>query len=404
MEDELKFLADLTPLQLEEYGLEKLKVLLNQIPLESMNHGDNILTLVKLLKLCQSLNIEESSIVKTILIRWCNHDVDIDGVIGDLAANMTCDSSLLKYLVKIFPNSTPVNILDTHIRSRYGSGMVFSLVSERVLEAMDCNLEKFEWEYLMNVAEETKEAFQFDPKFIDRQSYSVTRNNKDVIEYIESKINSHKRKRMAPVPEWVSILDGESDAKYENYDDVNQIGMDDELMELKNTLTHLTNAEKMKDSDLGDEAPITKEEVADVFMSLKANSYKEMREFPYERYSGPANSIIGHNCMNAPNGIGPCRMLKCLCREHELTEGMSDEQIESITSPIWFHGQCDFCHRGIRKFSHSVRFPIDGGGWLGCYCSFKCVKEDSIRPLYDNDLFRISQIEEVLKISGIYDR
>jgi len=41
----------------------------------------------------------------------------------------------------------------------------------------------------------------------------------------------------------------------------------------------------------------------------------------------------------------------------------------------WFTGFCNNCLSRIRTYHHAVRQPRITGGWLGCFCSFKCLRE-----------------------------
>ena len=178
--EELNFLSTLSSEQQNEIKI-KLVSLLNDLPLESLTYIRRIKILVTLLKECQKLELQ-ANLIEPILLTWSNHDLDIDGVIGDLAATAGCTIELLKYIVKIFPTSTPVSVLDTQIRTRYGTGMIFNFVADRILEAFDTdNLEHYEWKQLLDAAEEVKKDFQYNPSFISRQTYSLTRNNKDVL-------------------------------------------------------------------------------------------------------------------------------------------------------------------------------------------------------------------------------
>jgi hypothetical protein len=47
-----------------------------------------------------------------------------------------------------------------------------------------------------------------------------------------------------------------------------------------------------------------------------------------------------------------------------------------VESGEWFTGSCDFyqCGGRIRRRWHAVRIPVIAGGWMGCYCSVKCVR------------------------------
>jgi hypothetical protein len=118
------------------------------------------------------------------------------------------------------------------------------------------------------------------------------------------------------------------------------------------------------------------------------NDISLFREF------GPVNSSYStspqdknHICEK----YGGCRMFLC-------TEFEEDE--EEIASS-WFLDECEVCNNNIHCKSHALRMPLLHGGWKGCYCSFKCLKEnisDEITALI------VGRIKEQLKVIGIRDQ
>lgn len=79
----------------------------------------------------------------------------------------------------------------------------------------------------------------------------------------------------------------------------------------------------------------------------------------------------------------------------------------------WFTGVCQQCNSRIKKYHHAVRLPRHGGGWIGCYCSWPCVREN-VEETFGNDpdfstvyKFQIeltNQIEKSLNEIGIQER
>jgi hypothetical protein len=279
--------------------------------------------------------------------------------------------------------------------------MIFSLVAERLLQANNKEtLEDYEWEHLMETVEEVKQCFQYDPSFLSRQSYSMTRDNKDVIRYIESKQKALNHSIVARKPKWVSLKKDESEEIYKDRD-LGKVSEDDEtlLHEIKDFLDKNTNF-KQEIKEAGDIAETNPEEIAKVMLALKDNALSDEKEkFPIERFYGPANTILGKECCSLN---GPCRMFYCVCREFD-----DDDDYESAASPSdpqeWFIGKCEECEKKIEKFRHSIRFPVDGGGWIGCFCSFECLHKSRIRPIYDDDDLRIKEIYKILNSKGISD-
>lgn len=46
---------------------------------------------------------------------------------------------------------------------------------------------------------------------------------------------------------------------------------------------------------------------------------------------------------------------------------------EALTT--WFTGVCGACSKRIAAYHYAVRMPHQSGGWLGCYCSWDCVRD-----------------------------
>lgn len=113
---------------------------------------------------------------------------------------------------------------------------------------------------------------------------------------------------------------------------------------------------------------------------------------------GPANPLVDQDLtLSGPSyKYGGCRMF--------LTDIFDyDEEFDQVQP--WFTGACDMCHLRIRKYCHAIRRPRVLGGWYGCYCSFKCLR-DSLIPeeplLLDNAM--INEFEDEFKTLGIQER
>jgi hypothetical protein len=397
-----------TNLQFEGIKEEFLKELNDTIQLKDKDFLKVFEELVSWVKFCKENKISNKFILESILMKWSNDD-DFEGVIGDLASNIICPINLLQYLFETLEEDLDiVRILDVHIRTRYGQCMIFSLVAERLLQANNKEtLEDYEWEHLMETVEEVKQCFQYDPSFLSRQSYSMTRDNKDVIRYIESKQKALNHAIVARKPKWVSLKKDETEENYKNRD-LGKVSEDDEtlLHEIKDFLDKNTNF-KQEIKEAGDIAETNPEEIAKVMLALKNNAYlddssgleESEKLFPIERFYGPANTMLGKDCCSLN---GPCRMFYCVCREFD-----DDDDYESAPVPSdsqeWFLGKCEECEKKIEKFRHCVRFPVDGGGWIGCFCSFECMRKNRIRPIYDDDELRIKEIYKILNFTGVSD-
>jgi hypothetical protein len=139
----------------------------------------------------------------------------------------------------------------------------------------------------------------------------------------------------------------------------------------------------------------------DVTTPCPHDHYPERKLLNPDMLFGLTNSIIDNECLTSlPGG---CRMLTCCCRDNE-----EDFESESTTSTpkhpqSWFTGFCDTCSVKIQHYSCCVRFPVTDGGWIGTYCSIKCIFELPPRPLYRIDTYRLQLITEQVKQVGMID-
>ena len=94
---------------------------------------------------------------------------------------------------------------------------------------------------------------------------------------------------------------------------------------------------------------------------------------------GPANSALNEDL----SGNSPCQIYgghrMFLCKEFEVPnlegEDMDDFDIHYHDyQGHWYTGSCDACFKTIQRKRYAVRLPIWNGGWIGCYCSWSCVK------------------------------
>lgn len=126
------------------------------------------------------------------------------------------------------------------------------------------------------------------------------------------------------------------------------------------------------------------------------------------RYFGPSNPII--NTPGISNEI--CNRMLCDTSyfDHEFDEEDILGDDREIGPLEWFEETCDKCNRKIRSYSHCFRLPKELGGWLGCYCSAECTKNDLIEPttemetmIYEIRIYLIDYFSAKLKKIGLYD-
>ncbi len=91
---------------------------------------------------------------------------------------------------------------------------------------------------------------------------------------------------------------------------------------------------------------------------------------------------------------------------------ISDSPIFGDIAIDWFVGYCEMCNLGIRRRWHAVRSPNNSGGWTGCYCTWKCVRDelvtsDSFDGTIKANLLSMGLVNEMEKQiikTGVQDR
>lgn len=129
------------------------------------------------------------------------------------------------------------------------------------------------------------------------------------------------------------------------------------------------------------------------------------------RQWGPANPFV-----LAKGAINPqsSRMFTCIryVNEDEFEFFYLPKEDEDYYVFDWFKGYCERCDRRIQWYHHAVRMPVEDGGWMGCYCSWKCVRKDlrsegelvdQVSP-YPMRLRLLNVFQPMFEKYGIYDR
>ena len=100
---------------------------------------------------------------------------------------------------------------------------------------------------------------------------------------------------------------------------------------------------------------------------------------------GPSNVMVGTQLGTnfICHKLGGCRMLECNCfAENNNPEDIGCDEFE-LTD--WFTGSCASCEGTILKRHHSLRIPRPHGGWIGTYCSWRCV-HDGIDRIFKDEM------------------
>jgi len=117
------------------------------------------------------------------------------------------------------------------------------------------------------------------------------------------------------------------------------------------------------------------------------------------RVWGPPNAIKEVNCPTGGGAMGPCRMLSCNCRNDD-----EEEESDLDDSTAWFTKSCDNCLIHIPNLCYAIRFPVTDGGWIGCYCSFKCMISSPPRTIFHDVEIALDRVQEQIDSYGIMDR
>ncbi len=125
---------------------------------------------------------------------------------------------------------------------------------------------------------------------------------------------------------------------------------------------------------------------------------------------GPTNTSYDQKVEPDPSGTnceryGGCRMLICGCAEGENHDDADVYEYEDGAPQFeWFTGKCQQCDICIEYKHYALRKPLKLGGWVGCFCSSKCIQEsindasDLITPTL------IERLTDALDKLGIQDR
>ena len=398
-----------------------LKALYNEETFKPLSLKTILTELNIIVTFCRENNISNYRILKAILQVWCGEeDNDIDGVIGDVCATIYFSDDNIQFLCHSLKDYTsPVSILDLHIATRHGNGMIFGFVAERVLKAFDImHLSEDEYDHLLSTAEKSLQSNEFDPRKLLMGLNEQMVSASDVIEYLELKKKELITSVLVPKPNYVSLKPEDIEESYKSFTlspaetGYYESETPETIKELLNKFVKI----KPQKVESGQEAPLTVDEAIDIYLTTKMNTNLEVlkeqsepslesssEQVLYQRYYGPVNTNQNFNCLSLPFN-GPCCMFYCICK----TFNFNDPEVQEDTNfnniaQAWFSGHCDHCEKTIEKFRYAVRFPLAHGCWDGCYCSYDCLYKSNHFPIYKNDDLRIKEIIHYLKINGVAD-
>lgn len=297
-------------------------------------------------------NNSNSEMVDHILESWDVEDNDPDVTFLMALKSFVCSSDELKFLVE---------------RSQKLSGMRYMITQI---------LEMNSFPQLVNVLTYAYQDKLSHDQYLDLKDYLNNYESKirdqltHVYSFIEEKLKAKQKK-----PSWVTLKESENIG----FLDTVSIGYDlDEVNVVLNQIKKDLNNFNVEEDALS------------LFASSISDTINLDQSYDQSfRVWGPENRFIDRECIGNPETRGGCRMLRCICHEDESE---------------WFTGKCDHCEKIIDNISFSVRYPKKLGGWVGCYCSFKCMSDYPPEDMRSEENAKVKSIESKIKEIGIMDR
>lgn len=359
-----------------------MNLLSTEKPFLKLSHKDNILFLSQILKKIEDVNNKEFLEYTLKFYTDDSDKSDYSGVIGDLASYYAFPVSTLKYVIESFPDILPIEIIESQIKD--SNGVSISYLTNRLNKIYNYNIMgETELKYIFDILQSKEEKHPW-------------------IDWIKEKIDSDYLE--AQYPDWVSVEKGEKcnildHNLWKSAEKISTpISLDDEEDEklCEKTLDSLSFSSK--------DGKVNKDLVREVVKNAKGSriSYEDFI-YPADptRMFGPINGSRERDCLT-PLISGKCRMLTCNCRDFDQ---WSDEEVKLSGDPYsWFEGNCHTCKHKILDVSHVIRFPIEGGGWAGTYCSVECMNKERPREYSEIGEIILESVFNIISTKGIFDR
>ena len=333
---------------------------LDGLVLISLGSEERLILLITLL----SYAIEKGklTLIQPLLEKWNgDYDDEVIPTIGDLVATPLCPPNVIEMILD-YCNVSPMEVVESRLLDSNGDDTIY--VCDRLRKLFPNSLGIEELSYLETVSENI--------------------GNQDIISYFHTHPVFRKNIKR---PLWVSIREGETNdllqpETWEGY--VHPEG---------DNISDIFEQVEMK----GKVDPQVIEHICAIAKSVvpvKTDAFKDP-----DRVFGPLNRFSDNR--DCVSGIvkGGCRMLTCRCRDFDV-DGFDFEDNEPFG---WFEGACDGCEKKIEDPSHCLRFPIYGGGWVGCYCSIECIREFPPRIPDQLSEFLLDASLQTIESKGIVD-
>jgi hypothetical protein len=366
---------------------------LEEFPLELLEDEDADMTVVYFLQLCESSGNKQA--VFSILQRWervypahtrlFSLDWTSSPTEGDVISSLSFIETAL---------------LGTDMESSYAGHMMTILSTmggqEAVLGATR----------LSSVYErQSVEMYKFLLDYLQEMVVESNIINDEVKDYLEELYS--EASQIASIPSYLIGNDGLLTSHDElvdllpqavnfNPSDAENVDSEDALFILKDAISALPGVTLREDTDTWN----------DIVTGMKSSNPQERTsivssimeyigeiELQKDRLTfqvlGPVNPIKDPDELNSRGKSpcvkhGGCRMMTCYELENFGDDGhLKEEDVEdtgNYSRLEWFTFKCDSCNKKIEQKHHAVRIPVTDGGWMGCYCSWQCVRDDISGP------------------------
>lgn len=395
-----KYTEYTTLLQQGNYGAYLLKIAnlnLDSYPGNYMDRLTFLVTLIIRLRDSPDDPLKERAVRATIEKWQSPQDDDPSGVIADLINSILCPLDAIKMLLTLYYDDiTPMELIESQVTSDENK-MNLNLMLNRIATLFKDTTSKRnvidtqEMQYLKFIAEKHE--------------------NASLLEWVNNKLENELV--IAERPPWVNLLSGETSAilNPDNWVPLRELTQSIPNLDTQSIVdmikeNFVLNPKDNPEEDV-DEATIT--QVVDAatqssrFASLLNSEINSEVKYPTDpdRMFGPVNKRNdGEECVSSIVK-GGCRMLSCRCRDFD----QSDDAEPTDKDPQgWFDGICDGCNRTIIDISWCLRYPIIGGGYVGCFCSTDCLKIKPSRELSQIGELTIDNVFATIEEKGIVNR
>ena len=308
--------------------------------------------------------------------KWSNGD-ELVSTIGDLVSYIACEISIIKEIVKLYPDILPIELIES--QTKQTNGLTINYIIDRVRELYpEYNVGAVEMRYLSDRA--------------------ASEGNTNITAWVAERLNQVKERQVKP--DWVTVEPNETPEllDYKNWEAIEEscaVTATDLEEELSNFNIRTDEGEELDEQEI--------QELVGATLAMTTDKCNQGYPGNPDRMFGPVNRRPDADCVS---GVikGGCRMLTCRCRDYEEDEDEHVDATYAKSSDGWFVGKCDQCRRIIIDISYALRFPPTGGSWVGCYCSLECLNKAQPQELTRIEAVRFDELIDSIEDNGIIDR